>query len=32
MIEQKLFRVKDGIEKLVGIFDADLERFIPVSK
>ncbi|WP_271002434.1 hypothetical protein [Listeria seeligeri] len=28
----KLFRVKDCIEKLVGIFDADLERFIPVSK
>ncbi|MBC2224888.1 ribonuclease YeeF family protein [Listeria seeligeri] len=28
----ELFVVKDGIENLVGIFDADLERFIPVSK
>ncbi len=27
----ELYRVKDGIEKLVAIYDSDLKRFIPVK-
>lgn len=27
----KLYSVKNGVEKLVGIFDSDLKRFVPVK-